>query len=180
MAFFVYIVTCSANGKHYVGQTKHPRRRWTEHKSYSRRGRRSSVLYDAIRAYGEDRFSFDVIEVCETEADCDAAEVYWIEWYNSKVPHGYNLCDGGGGLRNPTAETRRKIGEASRGRVFSAETREMWSRNRKGRVVSQEWRDAIRAAKKGKRTTVLSEESMAKLSESVRASWIQRRARAAS
>lgn len=61
------------------------------------------------------------------------------------------------------AETRRKIGEASKGRIVSKETREKLSKIRKGRIISKDTREKISKKLKGRK---LSEEHKLKLSES--------------
>jgi len=49
----------------------------------------------------------------------DFLEKFYINFFNSKVPNGYNLTDGGEGLSNPSDEVRIKLKEANKGKVLS-------------------------------------------------------------
>ena len=67
--------------------------------------------------------------------------------------------------RNVSEETRRKLSEANRGKVFSEETKRKLSESQKGRVFSEETRRRMSEAKKGKNHKPFSEETRRKLSE---------------
>lgn len=52
-------------------------------------------LYSAMRKYGLENFTFNVIEECRNE-DLDDREIYWIKQYNSNdADYGYNNTGGG-------------------------------------------------------------------------------------
>lgn len=51
-----------------------------------------SALYSAMRKYGEENFLFEIIGWFE---DYNEKEKYYIKFYNTKAPNGYNLTDGG-------------------------------------------------------------------------------------
>ena len=54
-------------------------------------------LYRAIRKYGLDYFSFEIIEECKKE-DLNEREKYWVSQYNSHNKNfGYNETEGGDG-----------------------------------------------------------------------------------
>jgi hypothetical protein len=60
------------------------------------RGIKNSALYNAMATLGIDQFKFQVIE---TNLDIDLlnmTEKQYIEEYNCRVPHGYNMTSGGG------------------------------------------------------------------------------------
>lgn len=66
-------------------------------------------------------FEFDILELCEKD-DLSSREKYWIQYYNSTDPNGYNLTLGGDGgntfqYRTPEEmkETKRKIKKATSG-----------------------------------------------------------------
>ena len=63
-------------------------------------------------------------------------------------------------------ETKRKLSESQKGRVFSEETRRRMSESHKGRVLTEETKRKISEAKKGKKSKPFSEEHKRKLSES--------------
>ena len=103
----IYKITCLINGKLYVGKTKQKlENRMAQHRHESKKG--SIGLGAAIRKYGWENFSVEVIETCLIE-NLTAREIFWIAELNSKSPNGYNLTDGGEGLVNPSDETRAKM-----------------------------------------------------------------------
>jgi len=72
-----------------------------------------------------------------------------------------NETDGGEGISNPSEETRKKMSETHKGKIFSEETKKRMSESGKGRVVSEETRRKIGQWQIGK---TLSEETKRKLS----------------
>ena len=95
----IYKITNNINNKCYIGQTiKTPEERWKEHKQHAFGTHANDVnksLYKAIRKYGIENFSFEVLQNnIETYEQLDKAEIYWIDFYNSFVK-GYNETFGG-------------------------------------------------------------------------------------
>jgi hypothetical protein len=94
----VYLATNTVNGMQYVGLTRRTvlERRVFEHRSSSRRGAgKENTLAHAMRVYGEDVFSFRVIQRVQSLEALSAAERYWIRAYNTNWPNGYNVKKGG-------------------------------------------------------------------------------------
>ncbi len=94
----VYLATNTVNGMQYVGLTRRTvlERRVFEHRSSSRRGvGKENTLAHAMRTYGEDAFSFRVIQRVQSLEALSAAERYWIREYNTNWPNGYNVKKGG-------------------------------------------------------------------------------------
>lgn len=94
----VYLATNAVNGMQYVGLTRRTvlERRVFEHKSASRRGAgKENTLAHAMREYGEDAFSFRIIQRVNSLPALSAAEQYWIQKYNTAWPDGYNVKRGG-------------------------------------------------------------------------------------
>ena len=61
----IYKITNKINGKIYIGQSNDIERRFKEHMT---KGERSRILLDhAIKKYGPDNFSYEVIEECTEE-----------------------------------------------------------------------------------------------------------------
>jgi group I intron endonuclease len=117
----------------------------------SKGGNRSDMaIARAIRKHGWNSFTWKVIEICPTQEQLDSAECYWIERHNSISPHGYNVALGGRGRGSVSDETRRKIGDASRGRVTSDDTKEKLSALMKLRVRSVETARKIGQANLGR------------------------------
>ena len=103
----VYKITNTLNGKIYVGRTKQKlEKRMAQHRHDSKKG--SPGLGAAIRKYGWENFTVEVIEVCPVE-QMNEREIFWIAELDCKAPKGYNLTDGGEGLVNPDPETRAKM-----------------------------------------------------------------------
>lgn len=95
----IYKITNLINNKCYIGQTiKTAEQRWKEHQSHafgSHPNDQNKSLYKAIRKYGLENFTFEVLQDnIETFEQLDKAEIYWIDYYNSFVK-GYNETFGG-------------------------------------------------------------------------------------
>lgn len=91
----IYKIKNKINGKIYIGQSSNIEKRWDEHKRavhYQSQHTYEYPLYRAIRKYGIENFDFCVIEICSIE-NLTIREQYWIDFYNSKVPNGYNQED---------------------------------------------------------------------------------------
>ena len=95
------------NGKIYVGQTKGSiENRFQEH------SRAKSIIGKAIRKYGKDNFTIEVIENVTDYSLIDEREIYWIDFYKSTL-EGYNISSGGQGVHGyqHTDETKKIIEE---------------------------------------------------------------------
>lgn len=92
----IYKIVNKINNKVYVGQAVDIKRRLSEHKSYSFNPNHNSynyAIHRAIRKYGIENFSFEIIEECSIE-QLDEREKYWIKQLNSQQL-GYNMTEGG-------------------------------------------------------------------------------------
>lgn len=116
----VYKVTHTTSGKAYIGVTtqRRPQTRWAHHCNVGRRG-----LGAAIKKYGRDAFSFEIIASARTRDDLLRLEAILIAQEKTVSPHGYNLNGGGNGTLDASPETRRLIGEANRRRNWSEESK---------------------------------------------------------
>lgn len=95
----IYKITNKIDGKCYIGQTiKNAEERWREHQTHAFGTHPNDVnktLYKAIRKYGLENFTFEVLQDnIETYEQLDKAEIYWIDFYNSFIK-GYNETFGG-------------------------------------------------------------------------------------
>jgi hypothetical protein len=63
--------------------------RWSDHLCASKT--RNTPLCNAIKKYGKDDFTIEVIEEAPLET-LDEREAYWISKYNSIYPNGYNVA----------------------------------------------------------------------------------------
>lgn len=88
----IYKITNNINKRCYIGQSINIYKRWNQHKYNSSK---SSIIHLAIKKYGVENFSFEIIEQC-SQKQLNEREVYWINYYNS-YNEGYNLTRGGDG-----------------------------------------------------------------------------------
>lgn len=86
----IYIIKNDINSKVYIGQALDSKKRFDSH---CRSNKDNSLIDKAIQKYGKEHFWFEVIET-QIE-DYNEKEKYWIRYYNSKTPFGYNILEGG-------------------------------------------------------------------------------------
>lgn len=92
----IYKITNLVNGKVYIGQSVDINRRIKRHKSRAFNINSNGYgypLYKAIRKYGIDNFSFEVLEECAKD-ELNEKEIYYITKYDS-WKNGYNQNEGG-------------------------------------------------------------------------------------
>ena len=88
--YFVYKHT-SPSGKSYIGITNNPYKRWeTQGKKYKKQPK----FYNAIKKYGWDNFSHEILESNVSKAYAWNREQYYIKFYDS-INNGYNVLSGG-------------------------------------------------------------------------------------
>ena len=164
MSYWVYVHTCKANGKKYVGVTtkRKPELRWAEGKGYYQ----NKHFYSAIKKYGWTNFQHEVFEV-DSKEEMYYAEKYLIAYYHTtESEFGYNHSVGGegGGLGCiRSEETRKRIAENNRRKAKDPEFRRKISEARKKEWLDPEYRRKQSEARKG---LIRSEESRQKMSES--------------
>lgn len=97
--WIVYKHTNKVNLHSYIGITsKEPEARWGKNgKNYRPCKGRYSCFYHAIQKYGWDNFEHEILENDLTFEQACTKEKYYISFYNTKAPNGYNLTDGGEG-----------------------------------------------------------------------------------
>jgi len=90
---FIYITTNIINGKKYIGKKKYDKdNKW---KDYLGSG---ITLNKAIKKYGKENFSKEIIENCETKEILNEREKYWISYYDAiNNKNFYNIASGGDG-----------------------------------------------------------------------------------
>ena len=101
----IYKIQNLINGKIYIGQSVDIQYRFNNHKSESfnpKSNAYNTAIHRAIRKYGVNNFSFDIIEECDQDR-LREREIYWIDYYQS-YGDGYNLTSGGEGV--PTVDIK--------------------------------------------------------------------------
>lgn len=93
----IYQIKNTINNKKYIGQSKNIKKRWKEHQTLLKRNQHhNNHLQNAWNKYGENYFSFSIVEQC-IEKELNSKEQYWIEVKNT-YEQGYNLDKGGKGI----------------------------------------------------------------------------------
>lgn len=113
--YAVYKATNTINNKSYIGVDS----RWPHRKStHKNESKSTSKLYfhRALRKYGFDSFTWEVLYECESRADIMDAERFYIKLFNTFGENGYNSNIGGGGMTgsNHTAASREKISKGKK------------------------------------------------------------------
>lgn len=172
----VYLITNIENKKQYVGITK-----FSIEERFFQHTKRGFLLTEAIQKYGEQNFFIELVEEVESAERAYELEIFYIQKYNTKVPNGYNLTDGGDGIFGWEAseEYRQECSERVKllhkekkvgmyGKIHTEETKKKMSASLKGnknclgRTLSEESKQKIREKHLGK---FVSEETKKKISE---------------
>jgi group I intron endonuclease len=158
----IYMATNLSNNKIYVGKTiRSLKERIREHTKDSRVNKYKSALHDAINKYGEDNFRWEIIDRCLFDESLCELEKYYIKKFNSKIPNGYNMTDGGDGHSGYIApqELRDRLSKIRKGKQCGIENPNYGNR------WSNEQRDRARKFRLGKKNGPRSEETKKKISE---------------
>ena len=128
-----------------------------------------------------DNFTFDILEICKKE-ELSQKEIYWIKYFNSMNPNGYNLTAGGDGgntfkYRSPEEMTitKKKIKLATTGinngfygKHHSEKTKEYLRKINIGKVISESHRKKMSESLKGH---YMPDSAKKKISESTKKQW---------
>ena len=153
---YIYKITNEINGKIYIG--KHSTDNLND--GYMGSG---VVLKQAIKKYGVENFTKDILEFCDKEVELNDLEKHYIDKYKSTDKSiGYNLTSGGDGKSDYICsyETINKLSESHKGK-------KPWN---KGKKLSEEHIIKLCEAHKGKNHPMYgkhhSDEVRKKMSES--------------
>jgi hypothetical protein len=133
----IYKILNKINGKIYIGQTigtlEH---RMSQHKANNKK---NSIIGKAIQKYGWNNFDVEVIDEAETIEELNNKEIYWIGYYKSLVPNGYNIEIGGKNAPNGE-EIRQKISIANKGRFVgekSSKSKKVYKFSLDGKLICE-------------------------------------------
>jgi len=141
---YVYVITCRVNQKQYVGETKDPEERKRGHFLHGpNRPKLRQVIHEAVRKYGAENFTFEVVSEHETEEEAFAEEHRLILQKRSEGIELYNMNDGGFGGGTPTEEVRKKMSESRKGIQYSDETKKRISEAAKRQFSDPKAREKI-------------------------------------
>ena len=143
-----YKITNKYTNKCYIGQTVGTlNARWRRHCTNSSG---CTAIHDAIQKYGKENFTVEQIDVASDQDELNAKEEYWIGFYNSLSPNGYNLCKGGNSTTGyvHTEESKTKMSAVRKskycgenhprfGKQHSEESKKKISESRKGKCCGE-------------------------------------------
>ena len=102
---YIYRIKNKITKKSYIGESKKKdvKWRWSEHKQNIKKNKGCPALRDAVKKYGIENFEFSVLIICFDDERFKYEKEY-IKKYNSVVPNGYNITNGGegGGFQGKT------------------------------------------------------------------------------
>lgn len=146
----IYKYTSPSN-KIYIGQTCRSLRQ----RSYGGEGYcHSTYFYNAIKKYGMENFSCEILKDNLTLEEANYWETYYIDFYKSNNrEYGYNICSGGNNhtlseeakknssirmknnnpMKNP--EVAKRVRNKNKGRKLSEETRKNISNGHKKKIL---------------------------------------------
>ena len=170
MVGYIYLIIDLTNWKKYVGQHHYHLEKLDS--NYHGSGHIIRQIYKKRPHTLKEVY----LKTCYTQEELDEWEQYYIKFYDTLYPNGYNLTEGGNGgvpceetrrkmsesKKNMSEEVRKKISESLKGKTLSEEVRKKISESLKGKQFSEETRRKLSDANKGK---TLSEESRKKISD---------------
>lgn len=155
----VYLVRCLSNDKVYVGIADKVGSRQRQHLGDARRNPKYP-FQKALRKHGISNFEWIVVSTLPSREEACLLERLLISVLLATEPeYGYNLTDGGEGVRGPRVHRK-----SQKGRVFSDEHRARMSQSRRKRgPFSLESREKMSKTHMGKPAN-FSPEALAKIS----------------
>lgn len=156
---YIYKTTKLITGKIYIGQSI---RNIQNSFGYFGSG---IYIKNALKKYGKDQFKKEILIEVFDQLWLDYYEEYYIKYFNSLIPNGYNIAKKSKGHGKWSDETKLKIGKTSKGRFLSDESKIKISNSLKGHFVSDKTKLKIRKTSKGRKHT---KESKIKISNSLK------------
>ena len=143
---YIYKFTNLLNNKVYIGKHKYDKPELD--KKYLTSG---VLINKSIHKYGIQNFTHELICTCEDLTELNQKEIFYINYFNSFYPNGYNLTKGGDGISEPTPEIIEKNRLAHIGVKQSDETKRRKSESLKKVIHTKDWIDKISQSNKGQK-----------------------------
>ena len=145
----IYCYTNKNNRKKYIGQTIDKEGRKYGHLNVNQKYK---TLFDKIlQKEGEENFEYEILfEIDEKRSKIfdilNEKEKYYIKLYNSQVPNGYNISEGGKSVKwmvgyKPTQETLQKLRDSHKGKQNPMKGKH-YSEEQRKRMV-EKWRNTM-------------------------------------
>lgn len=149
----IYMIFNNFNDKVYIGKAKNGAEdRWKDHIGYDLQN--NQYIHRAMRKYGIKNFQYKILESNISEERLNEREKYWIAYYQSQVPNGYNETSGGdGGTGEGLIKWRKENAELAS--AISRKTIQKaleWRENNpdKTKEINEKWRAAGQEATRKK------------------------------
>lgn len=170
----IYKSTNKITGKVYVGQTIHTLDKRIEGHIKESKLESNRPFMLAINKYGENNFIFETIDSANNLDELNDKEIYWINFYNSVLPNGYNVTGGGQGKKMiSTNELGKRISEGLK-------NSEKWKKTKNTEKYSETMKKTFFGWNKGKKFTPehkekiweKNKERILKFNKSISKKWI--------
>lgn len=163
----IYTITCSENGKTYVGSTmRYPRQRWLEHLHHLRKGKhRSRYFQHSYSKHGEESLTFRVVEHVEDLNMLLAREQFHIWRVEGSCLNSAEVSDSVHCAR--IANTGRKQSDSERALRSASQQKAMAIGTRISRVWTDEERAAHSIALTGRKMPEVKASTRANISKSL-------------
>lgn len=106
--FYLYRITNLINNKIYIGQSISPRARWYQHKNDASKDSPPMVITQAIKKYGNENFSFEIIATCKNQDNANDLETILVFQNESHISTGKGYNVSYGGMNAPKTEAWRQ------------------------------------------------------------------------
>lgn len=158
----IYQITNTVNGKRYIGKSKDIRKRWRGHIYNNSLGKSVNAHFQAAwNKYGEDSFTFQILEIVDDESQLASREKCLVESnkpeYNvaivedSQWTYDETTCLKLRDIRlNADSSWNKKIGDSLRGKKKSEEATRKMREGLTGRKMTPEQIEKIRKASTGR------------------------------
>ena len=154
----IYKFTHIDSGRSYIGQTiQDPVKRMTEHITGSKRSPKEHHFHNALKKYGVEAFTFEVIATASTLEELNLLECKYVDQFDA-INNGFNLQQAGNNKLH-SEESKKRMSEAQKAahaRRRANNTEGGWTRKDGGPMKGKV------SPKKGKESTKWSSDAKAR------------------